>query len=443
MGEKQSQKRFVGDGLPFGYDEKGTTRGRNFLAGIGYTVGGVIVAVISGLLIYWMLEGNSCIVFFLFLGPLVGIGLVLFGLYTLVESVVRSAVTLRCCYCGDKKQLLANVKVVRCPGCAHLLWMPRSHRESVVRAICPICRAENGLPGGGREPIACPNCHALLAVAQNGSVSLGEQAVACVHCGRQVGASCWFCPGCNRILKSEAVPAPSAGEAKSFANAVAPIGALLASDCTWQRVLESMKGANLAGTEPGNYAEGLIGFDCLSWASFCLLRTCLEPFYIQAVADRLAQVDRLYGLLLFRTYCAVGGPARKPTKAAKDEGFLNSLNSKLDQFAAVRSVCQNALGSAAGMDAVGDAKQSRWYVQAPLGNEGFGSWAGKMIVTNVAAAAVGLWAYRGRSKVLANPAPLLWKAAEVVGVAAPGEESVSHAQLVQALRTDYMNVVGA
>jgi hypothetical protein len=435
--QPQTSKRYVGDGLPFCYDEKGTTRGRHFLAGIGYIVLGAIIAIVSGLLIYWMLEGGGCIVFVLFLGPLIGIGLVLFGLYTLIESVVRSTVMLRCCYCGDTRRLLTSVKLVRCPECFRMLWMPRSQRERVVRAVCPVCRVENGLPGGGGKPTACPNCHVLLLVGLDGSVSLGEPTVACPHCGGQRGATCWYCPSCSRILKPGAVPEPSALDGKAFANAVAPIGALLASDCTWQRVLQSMKGADLSGAETGDYAERVKDLDRLGWASFCLLRACAEPSYGQAVAERLTQIDRLYGLLLFRTYCAVGAPAQKPTKAAKDESFLNSLNGSLTQFATTRVACQDAMGAGG----AGDVQQSRWYVQAPLGEEGFGKWAGKMLVANIAAAAVGMHVYGKRAKVLADPAPLLHKAAEVTGMATPGTEPMPDDQLVMALRADYTNVV--
>jgi len=315
-----------------------------------------------------------------------------------------------------------------------MLWMPRSSGETVVLTTCPICRVENALPGGGRKSVACPNCHALLSIGQGGDASLVEKTTDCSYCGKQLGESCWFCPHCNRIVKPEIVPEPDAPDQKAFVNAIAPGMTILAADCALQRVLQGMKGNDLTGAIIPKYAESVKDFERLGLASFCLLRAGSDISLGFGITEKLDLIDHVYGLLLFRTYCIVGGPAKKATKAAKDEKFLKKVNSTVEQFVATRCACQNALEPGA----VTDTKESRWYVQAPMGNEGFGSWAGKMALTNIATAAVGMMAYRGQGQVLTDATPLLRKVAEVAGVVRTDSEAVSDEQLVEILREDFV-----
>ena len=157
---------------------------------VGATGGSLLALTIIRIIFGWLPD----IVILLF--PVLVIGL-LYGLYRIIISLVRSEKQVVCPECGTVHEIFKKERLYICPECWTLLHMGKDGEVPILFLNCAYCGHKAAITNDHGE-FVCPNC----GVTRSSIAKAAEwKTTSCPKCEELVPQEALYCTHCDQILK--------------------------------------------------------------------------------------------------------------------------------------------------------------------------------------------------------------------------------------------------
>lgn len=128
-------------------------------------------------------------------------GIILYGLYRIISSVIRSTKQVSCPKCGKVHEIFKKERLYMCTDCGTLLYMGKDVESPIEFFTCPYCEHQAAV-SHDHGSFQCYNC----GIKRSPSTAAVEwESTKCSSCEEFIPQEALFCKSCGQILK----PLPS------------------------------------------------------------------------------------------------------------------------------------------------------------------------------------------------------------------------------------------